>query len=934
MAYNPFDLFRRNQKIIFAGLTIVIMVMFIFSFGRGDFFDWLPRWLGQKKSRGEVLAVIDGDKFRESESSQIRNRRRLANQYMSAAARKALEELQGTAKERSDKVSPENRPVVQEAQQSIGMLGFLNQIPVQSREMFFQQIVKGMQSGIEKLEKLLAKPGVSQDDLDAANSVRKLLTLSLHMMRSGNEHYFYNQPNKSAKDAIDYTLWLKKADQLKIHFRTEDVDGLVEQEFLRLKSDAREKILNEMVAEGRQNGVTKDAILEAIGDEFRVRLAQVAVMGLPEVRSSNPADVGHAPFDYYEFYRTETSPVQYSVITVPVENYVSKVEGQPTETELREIFNKAKNTEADPGEPKIGIKKGRELKLGYVEITGKEPFYAAAATDALVKGEVAAKMAGLFTVPFGSGAIANALSAGMLKVEDPALQGAYDYYRYVHGANLSARWFTTESSARSLSTPLDTTYANAQVAAATVGLAAGPLGTAANRFTVSNATIANADIAERRQRLFAGLAMIAPPALSGPAVLVQHMGNFATTNSGLPKALPLAAVKGKLVTEVREGLRFGLAQSDVQKFQDEIAKIHKDFEKDDDKEKGGREAAAYIAKFANPASNWIDRDGKPQLGRGLILGGSVGFADVHSIGDDPGLAAIKNRLQRQHGGQRTPFGRRFFFEEDFRTGQPRIATGLYSPVPYPEVGTQRAAPLPNENDSQYLVWRSAEQPSEAAKDFDKARPKVVEIWKRQKARELAKKAAEELAAKAGTLGKDPYVLDGKLKDLIVQYRSAYPKFSPEYDRAKTFEIANVARINISERREQTGMALVGTPYTVENLRSSTDIAYPTPKMAEQLVDHRTKDIATSFVMVDKPESNYYVAVLINRVVSLESSFLRRVYSPEADPARSNQIAEDLAGLFDQEARKQAREEAIELLKAEFNYEKETENKEKLSGTGD
>ena len=64
MAYNPFNVFRRNQKAIFAVVTVVIMFMFVLSSGmtgKADFFNWLPEWFASKK-KGEVLCTIDGDK--------------------------------------------------------------------------------------------------------------------------------------------------------------------------------------------------------------------------------------------------------------------------------------------------------------------------------------------------------------------------------------------------------------------------------------------------------------------------------------------------------------------------------------------------------------------------------------------------------------------------------------------------------------------------------------------------------------------------------------------------------------------------------------------------------------------------------------------------------------------------------------------------------
>ena len=57
MAFNPFNVFRRNQKILFALLTVLVMFMFVLSFGQGDFFSSVPRWLGSTRHSGEVIAV-------------------------------------------------------------------------------------------------------------------------------------------------------------------------------------------------------------------------------------------------------------------------------------------------------------------------------------------------------------------------------------------------------------------------------------------------------------------------------------------------------------------------------------------------------------------------------------------------------------------------------------------------------------------------------------------------------------------------------------------------------------------------------------------------------------------------------------------------------------------------------------------------------------
>lgn len=921
MAYNPFDFFRRNQKIFMGVFVIVVMFTFVLSFGRGDFFDWLPRWLGSKKSKGEVLAVIDGDKYRESEASQLRQRRTMANKYMVSAAGKALQSLNIIASDTS-KVSAENRTTLTTAYQNLNMLNLLNDSQYRDiRDQLLPNVMENYRTSQLKVEKIATDPNTKSEDLEVANAYRKFI--SLRSQINSDKHYFGNQPNRNAKDSLEFTLWLKKADQLKIQYRTEDVDALIEQEFLVLKSDEREKILLEMVQEGRQSGVKKDLILDAIGDEFRVRMAQIAVLGLPVVRANGNTVTAHAPFDYYEFYRTETSPAKYWILTVPVENFISKVEEQPTETELREIFNKAKNTEPDPAELKPGLKKGRQLKLGWVEVTGKEPFYATAAADALVKAEVAAKMGGLLTIGFGPGAIGTVASAGTLKLENPALQGQYDQYRRMHDFIIAKRWLTADPAA--LGYPLlDSSFANPQAAAATVGLAAMPLGTMANLFGVANGSNLSADGVERKQRLFAGLASISAPTLGGSAILTQYLGNLAATAHVTPAPLPLAAVKTQLAQTAREQLRFGLAQQDIKNLQDQLAKINKG----EDADANQKEADALIAKFVAPASNWLDKDGKPQLGRGLKTGGSTGFFDVHTITYDPGLAPLKARLIQQTLGQPgvVEFGRNFFFDFDPSTRQlTKPTTGLYNPLPYQvQNGQAQPRPLPDDFESQYLVWRTAEVRSEPATSFEAARPKIVEIWKRQKARGLARKAAEEFSAQTPSFGNNFVDVSPKLFDAKEKFRDRFTDPAAK-DRITDFEFRDVSQIVIGQ--PDRGAPTV-TPF---GLQRTNNIMYPTQKMVAQMIDNRLKPVSSSFVMVDRPENLYFVPVLLERNERSQQNFFSTVYNP--DPFSKN-VSPVMMAQFELESRRQAREEAIELLKAEFKYEKENENLEKLSGSGE
>ena len=90
MAYNPFDFFRRNQKLFFGGLTVLVMFMFILSFGQGDFFSRFPKWIEKFQTSGDKMAVIDGSTIKGSQLRNVADERGLANGYMQQANARAL----------------------------------------------------------------------------------------------------------------------------------------------------------------------------------------------------------------------------------------------------------------------------------------------------------------------------------------------------------------------------------------------------------------------------------------------------------------------------------------------------------------------------------------------------------------------------------------------------------------------------------------------------------------------------------------------------------------------------------------------------------------------------------------------------------------------------------------------------------------------------
>ena len=82
MAFNPFESFRKNQRSLMAFAAIVCMIVFVFSFGQGDFFQTLQEWLATRTRTGTQVTTLYGEPVYESQLDKIARQRDLTNSFM------------------------------------------------------------------------------------------------------------------------------------------------------------------------------------------------------------------------------------------------------------------------------------------------------------------------------------------------------------------------------------------------------------------------------------------------------------------------------------------------------------------------------------------------------------------------------------------------------------------------------------------------------------------------------------------------------------------------------------------------------------------------------------------------------------------------------------------------------------------------------------
>ena len=910
MAFNPFDIFRRNTRILFIILTCVMMFVFVLQFGQGDLFSMIPKLLASHARSGEVLAVVDGRKVYSSELGDLDTRRLVANEYMVRGSERAMRNLETVVNDNLKTVTAQNNQTIQKAlraaqngfnsqelierEQTLRRFGMPSQL---TQDDLLIDRERTLQFTLFSLEQIVQGKNPPEADRTAAQALLQLMDLGERRRQAagtGNKsHYFGNQPANTQRDNVEFMLWLKKADQLGIHFAAAEVSDLANHElFQKMTADDWRAVDTNLRDKAR---FSPSMVQSALADEFRVRSAQAAVMGQSAL---NPlATEYQSPAESFAYFRKETDPATYKVIAVPAENFLDRVTGSPDDAARRELFQAGKNDDPNPRSVKLGLREPRKLKLGYVEVSGDEPYFKAAAAEAAPKLDLTAKLSGFLIAPL-PGVGLTTLLAAPAPAFTPNLLTAELYKAYVasHKTALSQSWFSLFGG-QSLPDPAFVRPAHvATLAASLAGAFAGQGGA----FAAPSAFVGAAALADRKVRFETLPTAVIAPLSPGLGGLVTALGNLAVQNVAA-QPLPQAVVQGRLLGQFEEKLVRTVATTDVVKLLTDLDKLKPAAD--------SPEAKKLVADFA--------------AARGLKAGGSKEFRDQYGIGSDEGLKVLvakKDESNPLHSAAEvTPakFGRRFFFEQtrgpDGSPGREVPSSGFFRPQTYPG----RDFPL-------CLVYRTQEQSPEPLRDPNSAESKVkVEAaWRRKQARELARKAAEELAAKAQSLGGNALELAPKLTQLHTDFARSFA--SPEAQaRVKFFALDDVAPVV-----ETSGVGIMAQRGAGGySMKETADIPFPTQSMVEEVVKAKDKPLGTAIVLTDEPGDTAYVAVLADRQTKSVDDFFTYVYSslarvtPLQPVVKRNQRAA---------LRKQARDTALLLLKSEFGYEKESESLNKKS----
>lgn len=924
MAYNPFNIFRRNQKALFAVLTVFIMIMFTLSSGvaGGDFFDTFARWLRIKGNK-EAVCKIDGQNVTlgdlEGEQKSVRSRRIMANRFMSYAANQSIGAMMEYADQQKARLSDSGKKMAEAASEALSLM---SDPMIRSNPQARPFVEMRIRNAIVAVRRTIEAPG-SEEDRFAAQTYLSIFNL-LQIIQGGGEHYFLNVPNKTRPDLIEFVLWEKKADQLGIKFTQNDVKRLIQLEFGNsFKNDV--PVRQELQ---KMQGFSMDACYDALASEFKVRAAQTVVLGYSGRFGRAPAFT--TPYETFEYYREQTSPAIYEVISVPAAGFIHRVPETPSESQIKELYRKHADDEPNPRKETPGFKEPRKIAVEWFGVTGEEPYYKKLAEEQIKIGEVMAKASGALTVPL-PGALNSwgATASGALRLKEPAVDAAYNRYAQYFKGTMENHYQTSNmyGGTRDI---LEAHWAKPGTAAAAVGAFVGQSAGMGNPSAAAAMTMAAPIAYEQRARVAVGTPLVLG-LIPGPSLVPTIVGASAMSAEREPKPLPIESQKPELLKSTIEKraktLAFGERpdpmafaapkanpeKGDLEKFIEELEK-----KADADKTPDKAETKKYIADFL--AARGI---APPATGK------STGLRDEWSLEEDPGLAPLvkaqKDSLMAAKGphgsfgglDQYIPFGRSFFWTEErsFSSGQMqrKATTKLYKAEQYP--ASDRSI---SDGRLHYVVWRTEDKPAKRTTESD-ARESVISAWRKAKAREQAKARADALADEIRKKSEnDPTLLMPALvqRHFELQNEMSDPKVRAQVKRFTVNGVAPFVTIPGNPMMGQRGGLMQ------YQLPDSENIPFSTAEMEKLLLENRDKSSGTVLVFPDAAKDVYYVATLMRRDLKIPSDFNRDVYSEGGS-------AQQIRGYAMGEAIRKSHESVLELLKKEFKYEVTDDQKKKL-----
>src|SRR5260370_20714269 len=168
-------------------------------------------------------------------------------------------------------------------------------------------------------------------------------------------------------------IWRHQVDRLGIQLTPSDIGRQYKYETLSSAPSAAQLLAQ--LRGPRADSTAEQAVLTALGDEFRVRMAQAALVGYNPSGHVGQVPASITPYEFWEYYRTNRTELSLKLLPVPVQKIVPEVKDKPSEAELQALFEKYKDEEYAPNKDTPGFKQPRRIKLEWVSASPDSDTY-------------------------------------------------------------------------------------------------------------------------------------------------------------------------------------------------------------------------------------------------------------------------------------------------------------------------------------------------------------------------------------------------------------------------------------------------------------------------------------------------------------------------------------------------------------------------------
>jgi hypothetical protein len=666
-------------------------------------------------------------------------------------------------------------------------------------------------------------------------------------------------------DLLDFMIWRDEAKKLGLYLTDQDIEKLLKDSTFDKADldDARTIALRSLERSEQDRSTSIAEFYEAARDDICARRAKLALLGPPDNRlarmfgmdtgEEKPGVVIPSPYDRYQEFLKNRSSNYVALMAVPVKDFVDKVEEKPDEAQLRQLFDRYKNQKYSPDSKKPGFMEPQRVSLEWVSSRADSPHYRELAYNLLL-GVVAATPVD----PLPSVGLVNAILKEYKRQTE-------DKFRQFASVTNESPFQMTPLTDPNIALSFYTSLNKAENVAPVIGMMAlgNPLSAVVSYQScpVARDQEKQKDFVKRESDKRAAVACgfvlnsLDPNRLAAPA--------FWTGVASQRQYLPMDVVGPLLLKKIELNVAQELLVRNLDKFKKEL------------------DAKRYKPK--DEVRKWLEEAVKEYgLAKHVIVSKPLG---QYEIADDPDMKPFKD-YYLQRNGSRDPKVEQFaalFFDE--RAGK----SSVFSPKEWPPFSLNTDSIGVEEEP--FIFWKTEEDKQPREMTFEAAREKVVEAWRFQKARALAKKFADELHAKARE--KDGSIQS--LKDLAKE------------NNLELTELSDVARL--APRDVGVGMGIMYRPYEFPKGTIPNSGPQTLSKILDELLSLKKKGDVVVFA--NQPEDHFYVAALYERLDRDAPSFYM-VYKDSSLPAK---MKDQLFDELDAQRRETLRQELLKQLRS-------------------